>query len=253
MRRILIFAYGVASYVLFLGVFLYAIGFIGGYFVPKAMDSPAQVPLTTALMVDLGLLALFAVQHSGMARRPFKAWLTRVLPASMERSTYVLVSSLAMVALFAFWQPLGGVVWDVGNPAGRTALTVLYAAGWLLVLVATFLINHFDLFGLRQSWLALRGREYQPLRFATPVLYRIVRHPLYVGWITVFWSAPTMTATHLVFAVMTTAYILVAIRFEEKDLVHEHGRKYEEYRERVPMLVPRVPGRRAPEPERAAA
>ncbi len=252
MRRVMIFAYGVASYVLFLGVFLYAIGFIGGYFVPKAMDSPAATPLATALAVDLGLLALFAVQHSGMARRPFKEWLARVLPREAERSTYVLMSSLALVGLFAFWQPLGGVVWDVGNPVGRTALTVLYAAGWLLVLVATFLIHHFDLFGLRQSWLALRGRPYRPLRFATPGPYRMVRHPLYVGWITVFWAAPTMTVTHLVFALMTTAYILVAIRLEERDLVREHGRKYEEYRERVPMLVPRAV-RRAPEPSRAAA
>lgn len=252
MRRMLIFAYGVASYVLFLGVFLYAIGFIGGYFVPKAMDSPAAVPLATALAVDLGLLALFAVQHSGMARRGFKEWLARHLPREAERSTYVLMSSLALVALFAMWQPLGGVVWEVGNPVGRTALTVLYASGWLLVLVATFLINHFDLFGLRQSWLALRGQAYRPLRFTTPGPYRLVRHPLYVGWITVFWAAPTMTVTHLVFALMTTAYILVAIRFEERDLVREHGRKYEEYRERVPMLVPRAV-RRAPEPSRAAA
>jgi protein-S-isoprenylcysteine O-methyltransferase Ste14 len=239
MKRYLILLYGVACYAIFLATFLYAIGFIGNFGVPKSIDSPASVPLAQALLVDLALLALFAVQHSVMARPAFKRWWTRMVPWSIERSTYVLFSSLALIVLFWLWQPMGGVVWDLGEPFGRGVLYGLYAFGWALVLYSTFLINHFDLFGLRQTWLGFRGRPYTHLKFSTPGLYRWVRHPLYVGWLFVFWSAPTMTVAHLVFALMTTAYILVAIPFEERDLVSFHP-EYEGYRQRVPMLIPRL-------------
>jgi methanethiol S-methyltransferase len=240
MKRAAIFVYGVLSYLLFFGVFLYAIGFVGNVLVPTSLDGPAG-PLATGLLVDLGLLGLFAVQHSVMARPAFKRWWTQRVPVAAERSTYVLLSSLALILVFWQWRPLGGVVWDVEAPALRVGLVALCAAGWGIVLTTTFLINHFDLFGLRQVWLHLRGREYTPLRFGTPVLYRYVRHPLYVGWLLAFWATPTMSAAHLVFAGMTTAYILVAIRFEERDLVAAHP-EYAEYRRRVPMLIPR-PGR----------
>jgi methanethiol S-methyltransferase len=237
MRRITIFLYGAVSYLMFLAVFLYAIGFIGNFAVPKSLDSPAEGSWQTALAIDLGLLSLFAVQHSVMARPAFKRMITRVIPKAAERSTYVLASSLALVFLFWKWAPLGGVVWDVQSGAGRAALYAGYAFGWGLVLVTTFLINHFDLFGLRQVWREMRGQPQTGLKFVTPMLYRVVRHPLYVGWLCTFWFTPTMTVTHLLFAGMTTAYILVAIRFEEADLMKEHP-EYAAYRREVPMLVP---------------
>jgi protein-S-isoprenylcysteine O-methyltransferase Ste14 len=243
-RRILIFLYGVASYAVFFATFLYSVGFIGNFAVPKTIDGAPQLPLWQALAIDAGLLALFAVQHSAMARPAFKRWWTRIIPESAERSTYVLASSLALIVLFAAWQPLGGMVWHGDEPALRMAVYTLYAAGWLLVLATTFLINHFDLFGLRQVWLQLVGAPYRPLRFVTPGPYRIVRHPLYVGWLLVFWSTPTMSAAHLLFAVGTTLYILVAIRLEERDLVDVHP-EYDHYRRAVPMLVPRLGGGRA--------
>jgi methanethiol S-methyltransferase len=237
-ERVLFFACGTLSYLIFLGTFLYAIGFIGNFGVPRTLDGPASGPVGLALAIDAGLLALFAAQHSVMARKWFKDWWTRIVPRPLERSTYVLFSSLALILLFWQWRPLGGVVWSVENPAGRLVLWGLFAFGWGLVLVSTFLINHFDLFGLRQVWLYLLGRPYATLRFATPGPYRLVRHPLYVGWFFAFWMTPTMTLAHLLFAVATTAYILLAIRFEERDLVREHGEVYENYRRSVPMLVP---------------
>ena len=237
LKRITVFVYGVVCYLVFFATFLYAIGFIGNVWVPKSIDSGPQLPLYEALPINLALLAAFALQHSIMARQWFKDTWTRVIPKEAERSTYVLFSSVALIALFWFWQPMGGVIWSVDNPYGRTPIEVLYGLGWLVVLAATFLINHFDLFGLRQVWLYLRGEPYTALKFRTPVLYKVVRHPLYVGWLMVFWSAPVMTVAHLVFAVMTTAYILVAIQFEERDLVRMH-KEYAEYRRRVPMLVP---------------
>jgi protein-S-isoprenylcysteine O-methyltransferase Ste14 len=243
MNRVIAFVYGVVAYAIFFVTFLYAAGFVGNVVVPKSLDGTPAGPLGTSLLVDLGLLALFAVQHSVMARPAFKRMWTRIVPQPVERSTYVLASSLALILLFWLWRPLGGVVWDVEHPVGRAVLHGGFVFGWLLVLLSTFLINHFDLFGLRQVWLHLRGRPYEPLPFRTPGPYRIVRHPLYVGWLFAFWSTPTMTVTHLLFAVMTTAYILVAIRFEERDLVAAHP-EYARYRERVPMLIP-TPARNA--------
>jgi len=239
MKRTIAFAYGVGSYLASLVAFLYAIGFVGNFGVPKSMDSPATATWQRALLIDLGLLLLFAIQHSVMARRGFKNLITRLVPVAVERSTYVLASSVALLLLFWKWQPLGGTVWAVENSVGRGVLYGGYAFGWLLVLGATFAINHFDLFGLRQVWLHLQGQPQKGLRFATPLFYRIVRHPLYVGWLCVFWITPTMTVTHLFFAAATSAYILIAIRFEERDLIREHP-EYEEYRRHVPMLLPNV-------------
>lgn len=236
--RTVFFLYGVISYLIFFGTFLYAIGFIGNFWVPTALDARPSGPLATALAINTGLLTLFAVQHSIMARKWFKDWWTRIIPKPVERSTYVLFSSLALILLFWQWRPMGGVVWSVEEPVGVFVLYALFGFGWALVLVSTFLINHFDLFGLRQVWLYLVGREETPMKFATPALYRIVRHPLYVGWFFAFWMTPTMTLAHLLFSVATTAYILLAIQFEERDLVREHGEAYETYRSKVPMLIP---------------
>ncbi|HEU4778828.1 MAG TPA: isoprenylcysteine carboxylmethyltransferase family protein [Steroidobacteraceae bacterium] len=237
-KRVSIFLFGVVSYALFFATFLYAVGFIGNFSVPRTLDGAPTATFTMALLVNLGLLGVFAVQHSVMARPAFKRWFTRVVPESAERSTYVLFSSIALIALFTFWQPLGGVVWAVSDPALRGVLWGCFVFGWLLVLVSTFLINHFDLFGLRQVWLQLVERPYTPLAFRTPGPYLFVRHPLYVGWLFAFWATPTMTISHLLFAIATTAYILIAIRFEERDLVAHHGAIYQEYVEQVPMLVP---------------
>ncbi|HTY50498.1 MAG TPA: isoprenylcysteine carboxylmethyltransferase family protein [Steroidobacteraceae bacterium] len=236
-KRTLVFVYGLACYAIFFATFLYAIGFVGNVLVPRSIDGPPVRPLGASVAIDLALLLVFALQHSGMARGAFKRRLTRLVPEAAERSTYVLASSLALLLLFAFWQPLGGTVWAVQGPAARVLLG-LCAFGWLLVLVSTFLINHFDLFGLRQVWFQLRGLPYRPIGFRSPGPYRLVRHPLYVGWFFVFWATPTMTVTHLLFALATTGYILVAIRLEERDLVAHLGQPYLDYRRRVPMLVP---------------
>ncbi|HKR64568.1 MAG TPA: isoprenylcysteine carboxylmethyltransferase family protein [Thermoanaerobaculia bacterium] len=237
-KRLGFFAYGVVCYAIFFATFLYAIGFIGGFVVPTQLDGAPVGSLAVSIAIDAALLGAFAIQHSVMARRWFKDRWTRVVSPVLERSTYVLFSSVALIVLFALWRPLGGVVWSVANPAGRAVLLSLFAFGWGLVLVSTFLINHFDLFGLRQVWLFLRGKPYTTLTFGTPGPYRLVRHPLYVGWFFAFWMTPHMTYAHLLFAIATTAYILIAIQFEERDLVREHGASYEEYRRRVPMLVP---------------
>ncbi len=256
LTRWTVFLFGVFSYVLFLASFLYAIGFVGGFGVPIAIDGPPTGGVAMALLVDGLLLALFAVQHSVMARPWFKTFVTRTIPTAAERSLYVLASSVALLVLFWGWHPIGGVVWEVANPVGRAALHALFAFGWATVLVTTFLINHFDLFGLRQVWLFLRGRPYTQLRFTSPGPYRHVRHPLYVGWLFAFWATPTMTVAHFFFAAMTTAYILMAIRWEERDLEDAHGSDYAEYRRRVPMLVPRLAAGRTPaatKPRRAEA
>jgi protein-S-isoprenylcysteine O-methyltransferase Ste14 len=246
-KRIAFFAYGVLCYAAFLGTILYAIAFVGGFLVPAKLDGPRTTPLVAGLIIDAALLMFFAVQHSVMARKWFKERWTRVVSPVIERSTFVLAASLALILLFWQWRPLGGVVWSVSDPTGRTVLYVLFASGWALVFAATFLINHFDLFGLRQVWLALLGRPYTRLRLGTPGLYRFVRHPLYLGFLFAFWSTPLMTLAHLLFAIATTGYILVAIQLEERDLVREFGSAYEEYRRRVPMLVPRLRGEIAAE------
>jgi protein-S-isoprenylcysteine O-methyltransferase Ste14 len=237
-RRTTIFAYGLVCYAVFFATFLYALGWVGNFIVPSSMDGAPRVSLLQALLTDIGLLSLFAVQHSVMARPFFKDWLTRFVPQPAERSTYVLASSIALIVMFAFWQPLGGTVWSVTDATARGALWGAFAFGWLLVLVSTFLINHFDLFGLRQVWLELRGKPYTHLKFGTPGPYKLVRHPLYVGWLFAFWATPTMTVTHLMFALITTAYILVAIQLEERDLVDALGDDYRKYRARTPMLIP---------------
>jgi protein-S-isoprenylcysteine O-methyltransferase Ste14 len=236
--RALYFAYGCLAYLLFLGTFLYAIAFVGGFGVPRTLDGGASASFASALAVDLMLLGVFAVQHSVMARPWFKARWTQIVPWAIERSTYVLFASLALDLLFWQWQPLGGTVWTVTHPVVRAIVWSVFAYGWLQVLVMTFFINHFDLFGLRQVWLHLLGRHYTHVAFATPAPYRFVRHPLYLGFLLAFWAAPTMTAAHLVFAIATTAYIVLAIQFEEHDLAREHGPAYEEYRRAVPMLLP---------------
>jgi len=241
-KRVSILVYGVICYAVFFATFLYAIGWVGNLWVPRAIDTPREGPLGIALAIDLALLSLFAVQHSVMARPAFKRAWTKVVPVAAERSTYVLLSSLALIALFYWWQPLGGVVWQVESQLAQYAILGAYAFGWALLLLATFLIDHFDLFGLRQSWYGFRGQPMPPLEFRTPWLYRHVRHPIYLGWLLIFWSAPTMTVGHLVFAIATTAYILIAVQFEEHDLIEAHP-EYAEYRKRVPMLIPGLGGR----------
>jgi methanethiol S-methyltransferase len=236
--RFAAFLYGLFCYAVFLVTFLYACGFVGNFVVPRSIDAVPVMSWPNALLVDAALLGMFGIQHSVMARQGFKNWWTQFIPQPIERSTYVLFSSLCLIALFYLWQPIGGTVWTVSNPTGVTILYILFAFGWLLVPATTLLINHFDLFGLRQVWLYLQDKEYTQLKFAIPGLYRYVRHPLYVGWLLAFWSTPTMTVTHLVFAVITTAYILIAIQFEERDLVDIHGDAYVDYRRQVPMLVP---------------
>ncbi|MBD2363590.1 isoprenylcysteine carboxylmethyltransferase family protein [Anabaena minutissima FACHB-250] len=238
LNRIIVFIYGVISYVIFFVTLIYTAGFLGNIVVPKSIDSIPQLPLLSALIINGGLLGLFGIQHSVMARQGFKQWWTKFINKAAERSTYVLLSSLALMFLFWQWQPMGGVIWNIQNQVGQLMFWLLFGIGWLILFLSTFLINHFDLFGLRQVYLYLQGQEYTQLEFQTPWLYNYVRHPLYVGWLLIFWSTPNMTATHLVFALLTTIYILVAIQFEERDLINIHGETYATYRQRVPMLIP---------------
>lgn len=238
MGRFLILVYGVFAYVVFFLTFLYAIGFMGNFLVPKGIDSGADGPLLNALIINVVLLSIFALQHSIMARPAFKARWTKIVPLAAERSTYVLLSSLALILLFHYWQPMGGIVWQVEGSAGQAILYTLFGFGWTLVLVSTFLINHFDLFGLRQVYLNFTGQEYTHLKFGTPGPYKLIRHPLYLGWFFAFWATPTMTIGHLAFAIITTVYILLAIRWEEQDLLAALGEDYANYRKSVAMIIP---------------
>jgi protein-S-isoprenylcysteine O-methyltransferase Ste14 len=238
MSRLITFLYGLASYIVFFFTFLYAIGFVSGLVVPKTVDDGPVVPTTEALIVNLLLMSLFAIQHSIMARRQFKEWWTQYVPKSVERSTYVLFASLALVLLFWQWRPMPDVVWQVADPQIAWAITGLSLVGWLIVLTSTFLINHFELFGLHQVANNLTGRSMPAPIFRTPLYYKFVRHPIYLGFIIAFWAAPTMTVGHLLFAAVTTAYIFVGILLEERDLVDLFGDEYRRYRDRVSMLVP---------------
>jgi methanethiol S-methyltransferase len=236
--KLVAFLYGLAAYVVFFFTFLYAIGFVTRLVVPKTIDSGAVAPLTESLAINILLMSLFAMQHSVMARRQFKQWWTQYVPKPVERSTYVLLASLALVLLFWQWRPIPTVVWQIADPQVALAITGLSFVGWLLVLTSTFLINHFELFGLHQVANNLVGRSMPALRFKTPVLYEVVRHPIYLGFIIAFWAAPVMTVGHLLFAAVTTAYIFVGIFLEERDLVELFGDEYRRYKERVAMLVP---------------
>jgi protein-S-isoprenylcysteine O-methyltransferase Ste14 len=238
MNRILTAGYGAMCYLVFLVAFLYAIGFVGNIVVPRSIDNGIAASTAEALIVDVLLLGLFAVQHSVMARPVFKRWWNRLVPKVIERSTYVLLSSLVLLVLFWQWRTIPAVIWDVAWPAGRIVLWAVFWVGWALVLAATFMINHFDLFGLRQVYLAWRGQPYTDLEFRTSLLYRLVRHPIMLGFIVAFWATPTMTVGHLLFALATTGYILIALQFEEHDLTAALGDQYREYRGRVPMLIP---------------
>lgn len=241
MRAFVMFCYGLVCYVIFLLTFLYAIGFIGNFLLPKTIDHPPAATPTGVRdwITNIVLLGIFAVQHSGMARRGFKAWLTRRLSPAIERSTYVLFSSLVLILIFWQWRPLGGVVWNVTTAWAQWLLYALYALGWLLVLTGTFVINHFDLAGLRQVWLRLRGQRYTDLAFKDNLYYRIVRHPLMLGFLLAFWVTPRMSTGHLLFAIATTAYIVLAVKFmEERDLLAHYGETYRAYQQRVPMLLP---------------
>jgi protein-S-isoprenylcysteine O-methyltransferase Ste14 len=238
MRRTLSLLYGLTAYLLFLGTFLYAVGFITGWIVPKHIDSGPVAPLWEALLVNTLLLGLFAVQHSGMARRQFKVWLTGWMSPAIERSTFVLLSSLVLILLFWQWRPIPTVVWSVPVPAIAVAVQALSLIGIVIVLVSTFLINHFELFGLHQVVNNYLGRTMPEPSFKHPSLYKLVRHPIYFGFIVAFWSAPVMTVGHLMFAAATTAYILIGIWLEERDLVAQFGDDYRRYRASVPMLIP---------------
>jgi protein-S-isoprenylcysteine O-methyltransferase Ste14 len=239
MARALVLAYGVVSYAIFFVTFLYLIGFLGNAVVPKTIDSGTPGPAGTAVLVNSVLLALFGIQHSVMARPGFKAWWTRFVPRSIERSTYVLASSLVLIALYVFWQPIPDAIIQLSSPAARAAAHALFLGGFGLVLLSTFLIDHFDLFGLRQTWFRFRDRVCEEKRFATPWLYRFIRHPLYVGWLVAFWATPDLTAGRVLFAVWMTAYILAAIPLEERDLSAALGEPYRRWRERTPAFVPR--------------
>jgi len=236
--RVTAFLYGVGCYLVFFATFLYAVAFLGDFGVVKSIDSGREAPLGDALAINLALLGLFAAQHSIMARQWFKRAWTRVVPPTVERSTYVLFSSLAMILLFWQWRPIGGTIWEVTGSAERLLLWLVYAIGWLVLLIATFLINHFDLFGLRQVYLYLLNRPYTQLEFRTPGFYKYVRHPIYFGWLCIFWATPFMTTAHLVFALATTAYIFMAIQWEERDLIRAHGERYRLYRDQVPKVLP---------------
>ncbi len=238
MSKGLAFLYGTLCYLIFLGTFLYAIGFVGNLVVPKSIDSGAPGPLMTAVVVNVVLMGLFAVQHSVMARPGFKTWWTRIVPEPVERSTYVLFASLLLILMFWQWRPMTGVIWEVANPIGANVLWAVFATGWLLVLLSTFVIDHFDLFGMRQVYFHAKGKPVPAVDFKVAWFYKYVRHPLLLGFMIGFWGIPRMTEGHLLFAAVTTVYMLIAIQFEERDLLKVHGEDYRDYRRKVPMICP---------------
>lgn len=239
MKKSIIFLYGVLAYLIFLISFLYAIGFLGNFIVPKSIDSGIESPLVQSILINLILLSVFAIQHSIMARPAFKKWWTSITDSASERSTYVLLSSLALLLIYWQWQPIKTVVWDVENETLAFILKALFFIGWLIVLLSTFMINHFELFGLKQIFDNFKNKQPQSPLFQVNFFYKIVRHPIMLGFLIAFWATPTMTVGHLLFTVVTTLYILIAVKYlEEKDLRKTLGKKYEEYQEKVPMLVP---------------
>lgn len=238
MKKFLYLFYGVVCYAIFFGTYCYAVGFVTNLVVPTGLDSRPTSPFWSALAVNVGMLVLFALQHSVMARPAFKKWWTRWVPEPLERSTYVLLSSVCIILMFVYWQPMGGVVWAVESTSATVILHAISLLGFGIVLVSTFLINHFDLFGLRQVWLYFSGKPYTQLPFKTPFFYKHVRHPLYLGWMIAFWAAPVMTVAHFLFAAICTGYMLTAIRLEERDLIAVFGDRYIKYREAAPMLIP---------------
>jgi protein-S-isoprenylcysteine O-methyltransferase Ste14 len=251
MARILALLYGAVAYVLFLVTFVYAIAFVTGLPVPKTIDSGPVVPVAEAIIINMLLMGLFAVQHSVMARQGFKRWWTQFVPPAIERSTFVLFATLALMLLLWQWRPIPAIVWETTDPIATMALVGLSLTGWLIVLARTFMINHFELFGLHQVVNNLVGRDMGAARFKTPVLYKLVRHPIYLGFIIAFWATPVMTAGHFLFAAVTTAYIFVGIILEERDLVDQFGDEYRDYRERVGMLTPKIgrpPSKQVQEP-----
>ncbi len=232
------FLYGVITYLLFLGTFLYAIGFVENMVVPKSIDGPGSATSSVPWLINLLFLGSFAIQHSVMARPGFKRWWTKFVSPDIERSTFVLLTCIILISMYFFWQPMTGIIWEIENGTVALILTIISFLGWGIVLLATFLINHFDLFGLRQVWLQFIDRPYTHLQFKKRSLYKLVRHPLMLGFLIAFWSTPHMTAGHLLFALATTGYILIALQLEERDLIKAHGEKYQAYRQEVPMLIP---------------
>ena len=253
MGKAIVLVFGLVSYLVFFGTFLYAIGFVGNVLVPKSIDSGIEGTWSSALLVNLVLLTIFAVQHSVMARPEFKSAWTKIVPKSIERSVFVLFASSALILLFWHWQPMTGIVWNVDNAIGRIVLFGVFAFGWLTVLLSTFMINHFDLFGVRQVYYHSRGVDAPDLGFQTRAFYKLIRHPIMLGFIIAFWATPTMTVGHLLFAAVTTAYILVAIQLEERDLVNSHGETYKAYKREVGMLVPKVSQSSSADPSRVAS
>ena len=241
MSRILTMIFAMVAYAIFFATFLYLIVFVGDFsFAAVTVDKGPQAPLATAVVVDLALIALFGVQHSVMARQGFKRWWTQVIPTPAERSVYVLMASAALIILMTVWRPIDNVVWNVTSSIVSDLIWVAFWIGWGMVLLSTFLINHFELFGLQQAWLYMRGREAAPPTFRTPFFYKWVRHPLYLGFFIAFWATPEMTAGHLLLAAGVSVFMLIAIQYEERDLVGYFGKAYEDYRERVGMLTPRL-------------
>jgi len=240
MSRAINLLFAIVAYAIFFATFLYLICFVGNIpLVPQTVDVGTQAPVVTAVIIDLALIALFGVQHSVMARQGFKRWWTTMIPRTAERSVYVLMASAALIVLMALWRPIDAIVWSVTAPMASNLIQAVFWAGWATVLLSTFLINHFELFGLQQAWLNMQGREAEPHKFHQPLLYKWVRHPLYLGFFLAFWAAPQMTVGHLLLAAGVSVYMLIAIRYEERDLVDYFGKDYEDYRERVGMLIPR--------------